>query len=405
MKQITIFLFFVTVSSLVASFDFFSDNPAFISNRNYKEMKIPGFNFQIHANNSLLQFDDLNIFQENRLIQPSEKKKLTSDDLIIQASCKMSLFHYGYKNWDFSYTLLGFAEGEILEKEYAKLILYGNEEDDYETTNGENAEGVVFSKAAITYGHPNPVHLRFLQSSKKNNFAYFRNFLSEIPIFIGTRLNFYYPFAYGYVPYSHQEFGSSYLETYGTYQIRYYQTDSSSSAKLSLGTGFGFNAILPDGNFSFYIDDLFSTLRYENLKAEYREGVYQDSLTHFEDDHETINETYSEEYRVAKKTMRIHPTIEIGYEHFFHDQFSMIVQYKNSMYDYMNGLSLGLDYRLVNHIPLQFITGKEKSLYFEIKSGYIGKNIEFMIASTFYYGMFRYAKGLGLKLGVTYKFQ
>jgi hypothetical protein len=367
-------------------------------------LDFPGLTFQIHFNNSLLQVEDFTIFQENRVISGSEKKTLTSKDFNMDISGKWKMIHFGYNNWQFSYSFLGFAKGNLLEKEYAKLILYGNDQDSYATTNWQGAKGAVFSKISVTYAHQSPILLKFLASDRKNLQSRIGNYLSDLPFYVGGRINFYYPLMYGAIPLSEQEFGSSYLETYGSYRLRYEHTDEDSKGDFSMGIGLGFYAELPKGTFSLYLDDIFAKVIYKNLQSEFYEGTYQDSLLHLQDGYEAISENTSSEKRIGTKSLPIKTAFSIGYEHQLRSDLMLSLQYKKIAYDYMNGFSIGIDYRLLNHIPLQFITGKERNYYFEIKSGMIGKKFEFMVASTFYHGLFRYARGIGLKVGIKHKF-
>ncbi|MCD4818213.1 MAG: hypothetical protein K8S23_05945 [Candidatus Cloacimonetes bacterium] len=405
--KFTIFILMILlINSLCAFFHFFEENPAMIADRNHKEFYFPLLSNQINFNNNLLQFDDIRIFQKGRVMKESEKEKLTKDDVNLEINAKLDALSFGYKNWNLSYSLIGFADIELLEKEYAKLIFYGNDQDSYKTTNGEGSGAAIFSKTSLTYAYHKPIFMKFLEDKKFDSEKLDKviGFISEMPIYLGGRLNIYYSNFYAYVPLSEQEFGSSYLETYGNYKLRYYFSDKDTNKDFSLGIGMGLKAKLPQGWFYLHLDDLFASLSYNNLKAEYQEGVFQDSLTHLEEGYELESETVSEEYRINAKNIRLSPYFDIGYVHDFSKLLKVVARYKTTAYEFQDGFSLGINYDFFDYIPFQFTVGREENFYFETKTGIKLSNFEYMLSSTFYSGMFRYAKGIGFKMGIKYKF-
>lgn len=392
--------------TLSAFFQFIYDNPAHLADKTNNELYLPLSSIEINANNSLLNFDNLSIFQTNRIMSDSEKKILTEDDLYLDFYFRDDIINISYQNIGFAWSLIGFGKGNILDKTYSKLIFYGNEDYEYEANNFEKAKTCYFSKFTFTYAYPKKLTMNFLSGITLSN-KHMKNiltYLETMPIYAGINMNLYYPYFYGYVPESSQTFGTTYDGTYGTYDIRLQYSDEDSDAKLNWGLGMGMKFKLPDGWINFAIDDLFTRLEFSNIIEERYIGTYEDSLTHFEDGYEPINETSDEKLRVGDKGISLKPNLKFGLEHRIYKQYNLMLRYQKSSFDYKDGFSVGVGNEFLNIIPAQLVLGFDENVYYELRSGIEVQNFEYLISTTFYHGFFKYARGIGIQTGMKYKF-
>ena len=103
MKKIILITLVLSLSyGLFGNFYFFPENPANIANRYHSQICLPLLTNQFNFENSALQLDDINMFQEGYILDDKDKKKLTEDDIEIYSNFKIHLLDFGHRNWNFS---------------------------------------------------------------------------------------------------------------------------------------------------------------------------------------------------------------------------------------------------------------------------------------------------------------
>ncbi|MCK4311985.1 MAG: hypothetical protein KAW88_04545 [Candidatus Cloacimonetes bacterium] len=400
-KIITLFIILVNIS-LIGLFNPFNENPAEIADRKNTEIYYPIINSDFNFSNSLVNIYDLNIFTEGHKITKDEKKTLTKDDLKMYISYNVNIFRFGKQNWDVAFTTHAFGKSKVLSKEFAELIFYGNEEEEYTANSGEGTKGFVFSKIAFNYAFPNEYHMTFLpESNKKGNFL---DSIREIPIYLGLKFNIYYPYTYFGVPKSRQKFGSTDILGYYTYDYELNYSDEKTSNRLSAGLGFGIKAKYSKGTIHFSLDDIFGSLNFDDLYGKTEERIYEDTLAFLHPDHEATSIHNTQEFRIKDKLISISPTFMMGFDYHLNEILSFMAKYKNSKYEYPDGFSVGVDYHLANKIPIQFNIGTDRNFYYEFKTGILSKRFEYMLSVTFFDGFLIFSKGFGIKTGIKYKY-
>ncbi|RLC48970.1 MAG: hypothetical protein DRZ79_06605 [Candidatus Cloacimonadota bacterium] len=363
--------------------DFFPENQALNAERNYGELLIPLVNSKAVVANSLLRIGDLKIFQNDHYITEAEKKILTKDDLFCRFSAQTTFFQMGLRNYDISWNSYLFGKSKILEKEYTKFVLYGNEEDEYTFHSGEDTQVFGFSEIKFNYAHKKPFTLK------------------RTSIFFGANFNIYYPLYYFGVPESFQQFGTTYDATYYEYKLHYLKTEKLNGTSPATGIGFGFKAKLNAGWFYFSVDDLFAKLKYSNLRKYIYEKEYVDSLFYFDNDYEAFEEETVSDSIFSDKKLSLSPSVALGFEYTIKNQ-TLMIKYKHSDYSFPNGISIG--YRNYSNTPLDVILGIDDNFYFQFKMIFITPCIDYLFGFTYFDSIFNYSRGLGLELGIRLKF-
>ncbi len=402
MKKILLILLFSSSLLLAQNEDFFS-NPSTIATRDNSSITIPLISFEADIANSLLQLDDINIFQKGNELSNSEKSLLTTDDLNINFDLNTKILNFGNKNWDFDFSIHSHADLHLLDKKFSDLILNGNETNyDYETNSGDNSIAYLFSKATFKYAFTTPFQFnQLIKNEAKNNFI---NYLKNMPIYYGVNVNLNYPIFYGEVLESTQNFGTMNDSLYYHTDLKfsYFELEESSTS-FSVSFGFGAMLEIPKGWAYFKLDDLFGSLSFENLVASEYQEDYCNELMLFDEDYEPFQESYeNDSLRVDSKKIVFHPSLELGAEYEIIDNLSLLTKYKNVQYETKNGISFGAEYDSL--FPFQLICGFSDNVYYESKIGVKMKHFEWSVSSTFHHGFFRYAKGVGISSEMMVKF-
>ncbi|MBC8384860.1 MAG: hypothetical protein H8E57_05030 [Candidatus Cloacimonetes bacterium] len=366
-------------------FEVFPQNQAHFAERTHSTLHIPLLNNSFNFSNSILNMNDLQIFTKDHFITSEEKKILTGDDLKFQINFKSDILHFGAKNLDVSFKTFLYGKGKLLESKYAKLVLYGNEQDAYTSNSGENTEGIGFSKLNVVYS---------LKKAKN---------IKNIPFNVGVNLALYFPSFYGNVPISRQKFGSTYDASYYKYRLHYYYTEGYPKTKVGIGLGFGMKAKIPKGNIYLSLDDIFANLTYKDMKKFKYEKEYVDSLLYFDTDHEAFEEHLEVDSIRFDETVYLLPSIEIGVDYKLSDTFSLYLKFNHSEYSYPNGFSLTVGHGADSNYPLFVTIGKDENIYTEFKAGYNYKSYELMFGLTYFDGFFNGSKGVGFQTGLVKK--
>ncbi len=386
MKKTILFCTFLTSILFAQTSDFF-DNPASIAPRNYSTMVVPLISFDGDISNSLLRLDDLNIFQKTNELSISEKKLLTANDLSVNLGINMKIADYGFNNWNLDFSLYSHSNVDILDDEFSKIILYGNETNQhYLYKSGDESISYTFGKIKLQYAHPKFV-----------DYALVLNGIHIASLYFGANINLNYPLFYGEVIESTQSFGSMLDSLYydATLKLSYFELGEST---VSPSPSFGFGAILElqKGWAYLKVDDILGNLKFKNLKAlEYRER-YSNELIYFDEDYEIIQESIENEYQISTRKISFHPSLELGFEHEIFKNTDILAKYKLIQYETKNGLSVGVNYDFMEIIPIQVVCGYADQLFYEAKLGLKLRKFEWSISSNFYHGFFRYAKGIGV---------
>jgi len=392
MKKICfIILTFISYTySCYPFFNFFSDNPAYIATRQHQEMLIPFSTFELHVDNSLLSFKDVEIFDKDRVLSSSDKRLLTKSDLDIFVDISADLIQYGYHNWEFSFSIHTYMQANVLDKNLSKIIFYGNELDkNYKLYNGKNSFCISFTKNRLSYGHPEPV------------------LIQDIPLFFGANINTYSSVFYGKVVESSQNFITASDSIYYNHRLQFMYTDSNSTGKLNttLGLGFGVKANLPKGAVYLHVDDIFASLYYNDLAKSLYEQTYIDSLLYLTKYYQPFSDSYENDtLRVSTKKHSLSSTIVVGGEYPIVDDVTASVKISYCKYRYQNGFSLGVSYSKIEWLPLMFVYGSTNNSYYELRTGLDLPSFQLLIAPVYYNGFFHRTKGLGIKIGMKYLF-
>lgn len=407
MKKIILLVsVFVICLPLAALFEFHPENPATIAHRNYTEIVFPGLTYNFNINNSLLSVNDLSIFEEGNVLNSSDKKLLTSDNLKLFGSFNTTLLDVGYKNWDFSLKAIGFFDADVLDKEYTKIIFYGNQTDKaYETSAGKGSEGFGMWKAATTYAYPKDLNFGMIPGLFSDKTEGFLAELRDMPINVAARFNINHSLAYGGVVESKQQFGSMPDSTYYDIYAKYAYSDSDTKGKTAVSLGFGLTAKLMGATFNFSVDDMFLKLSYEDLAGGEISQVGVDSLLYFQEDHELneIENIENDSLRIAERERSIKASVSVGVEYTFFDKLDTVMKYSNSDLSNQDGFLLGASYDLAV-IPLQVFYGNNGDSYYQFNTGLKFNAFEWKMGTTFYHGFFGYATGIGLHSGMVVRF-
>ena len=393
--------------ALFGSFEFFPENPANIANRNYTHITFPGLTYEFNINNTLLQLDDINMFQEGRLLTDGEKKKLTSGNLDLLGDFNTTLLDFGDRHWNFSLKAVAAFNAGLLDKTYSKIVFYGNEVNHpYSTEVGKGSEVFAFWKASFTYALPFELNLGMIPGvfpSETDNVIL--STIRDMPIYIGANLNINYSLQYGGLIESSQEFGSMPDSMYYDIHALYAYTDEKSTGSMNPSLGFGFKAKILDGYFHFNVDDVFLQLTYNNLAGGEFVKVGVDSLLYLQEGHEIfeIENSENDSLRVKKRTVKFNPSVSFGTEYTFFKNLDVMMKYSSNELTQADGFAIGAGYQL-GVIPLQAIFGLSENSYYKFQTGLKFSKFEWVTGMTFYHGFFRYAKGIGLNSSIDFRF-
>lgn len=408
MKKYIITISILLISfALFANFNFFPENPTNIVHRNYSQITIPGFTYELNLNNSLLRLDDINLFQQGRRLKGSEKKLLTRDNLNLYGNFNTTILDFGNKNWNFSLKTITTFDMELLDKTYTKLVFYGNEADvAYISNNGEGSKAFAFCKASFDYAYPKALYLGMISglfpTETENKFV---SGLRDLNIYVGGSINLNYSLVYAEVIESRQEFGTMADSTFCDVYARYLHSDENFAGQLHPSFGLGLTVPFYSGFFHLSLDDIFLQLRYKNLVGGEYSMVVADSLLWFQDGHEAFEyeNIQNDSIRVESKTLKINPSFCIGAEYTFFKKLDVMMRYTNNQFAYLDGFYSAVGTQF-SKIPLQTGLGYDGNMYFQFKTGLNFNKVEWMIGTTFYHGFFRYAKGIGLESSMKIKF-
>ena len=416
MKKIIILIILILSASLYAEFEFVKNDVSNLAERDCYELRLPGLNFDVDVTNSLLAWENWEIFdtskyEDGSVMSDADKQIFTDGDLDIVASFKTEIFGFGYKNWDFSLEGIVQADVEILDKKYSKLVFYGNELDvDYVVHSGENSLAFSFIKSSLRYAHPDIVNIgmihpiidNYLLSSKVGTY------INEMPVYLGANINLNYSTAYAKVLDSDQYFGAMADSLYYNYRVKVGYTDNNSSGSISTGIGFGAKiGLIENGWMQFRMDDIFTKLTYNNLAGAVFEGSFIDSLLYLEEDnYESFTESVeNDSIRYGRKSFYLQPTVSLGFEYSPFENFTVETKYENCDYSLKNGFSFAVGYLAYEFLPLKIIVGSGKNGGFsEWQSGLNYKNIDYDFALSFNDGMINSAKGIGFRTALKIKF-
>ena len=415
MKKIITIIFILALSiNIFAVTEIDSDiylnpNPAAKALNEKSEFYFPGITFDLSLANSLISLGDVSIFQEDRVMTEADKKLLTRKNLDIFYHNNTAIFKLAIKNFEVDYSLISNMNLQLLHKEFAKLILYGNSEDEYSVNNSEGSIGYVFSKTKFSYAYPKSVNLSFIPEINTHYEALEKsvNFIRELPLYFGANVNFYYPFLYGEVVKSRQNFGSTFENTYANYDLQLLYTDITGKYKikksLTAGVGFGMMADFNKGKFFIDFDDIFAGLSYKDLVMKEYQGAFVDTLTHLDSDYEFVsNDTTITNTQNRKK--KISNNFSTSIEYNFYKNYVAKMEYKKSKYSYPNGFNVEVRNKFFHFFPTAFKIGRDEVTYYQFTAGLNFQQLQFYTSLTTYGGFFNYSKGIGVKFMWIHKF-
>ncbi len=369
----------------------------------------PLISSNINFTNTLINYNNLNIFYEDHFITDNEKKLLTKNDLKIFLTYKTPILKMGIKNFGMDMSFYTTTKATILDKQLTKLVLYGNDKDKYTLHNGKNSILYTFGKLKFYYAYDKPIKLSFIPSLKtdypflNNTVEYIRN----LPLYFGANLNFYKPIVYGEVLDAEQNFGTNISESYANYKLDIIYTDISEGKykrKTTAGLGFSIAGDLKRGYFYMDLDDIFGGIKFDNLTEKIFQGTFQDSLTHFQSEYETVNnDTIIEKTRNRYKS--ISADFTIGAEYDVYKGVYATFEYRNSKYKYPDGISIGARKTFLTILPLGFKIGYDNIMNYQLLAGLYFTNLEFYVKFTTFGGFFNYANGTGLSFNWIHRFQ
>ena len=408
MKKTILIITLLAVSYLLfGNFDFFPENPCNIADRNYSHIDFPGLTFEMNIDNSILQLDDINMFQEGHNLTEAEKETLSKDDFEVYFNYKATLLDFGHKNWNFALKSMAFVDVEILDKTYSELAMYGNDTNiHYSSHTGEGSEAFSFWKATFNYAYPHGLSLGMIPGLfPADSTSAFGEYLRDMALYFGMNINLNYSMLYTSIDESIQNFGSTNDTLYYYYKAHFKFTDEQSVGRLTPSLGFGMKARIFEGYLYASIDDLFMQLNYKNLTGGWYEKRYTNYLDYLQEGYEAFQETIIEDdsTRVKNRYVKIKPSVSVGMEYTFFRKLNVVAKYINEQYSYKNGFSFGAGYQLAC-IPIQAIMGYDENIFYEFKTGLIFNGFEWMLGGTFYHGFFRYGKGIGLNSMIRFKF-
>jgi hypothetical protein len=406
-KTLLVIALLATSYLLFGSFDFFPENPCNIADRSYSHIDFPGLTYELNIDNTLLQLDDINMFQEGHRLTDAEKATLSKDDFDVNFNYKATLLDFGHKNWNFALKSMAFANVEILDNTYTKLVVYGNDTNiPYSSHTGEGSEAFSFWKATFNYAYPHGLNLGMIPGLfPADSTSAFGEYLRDMTLYFGANINFNYSMLYASIDESIQNFGSMPEKLYYYYNAHFKYTDEHSVGRLTPSLGFGMKARIFEGYWHASIDDLFMQLNYKNLGGGWYERKYRNDLLYFEEGYKAFYETILEDdsTRVKNRYVKIKPSVSVGMEYTFFQKLNVMAKYINEQYSYKNGFSFGVDYQLAC-VPMQAVMGYDENIFYEFKTGLIFNGFEWMLGGTFYHGFFRYGKGIGINSMIRFKF-
>ena len=388
---------------------YLNPNPAAKALNKKSEFYFPGITFDMSLANSLIRLGNIKIFQEGRVMTNADKKLLTRKNLDIFYHNNTAIFKLAIKNFEVDYSLISNLNLQLLHKEFAELIFYGNSHDDYSLDNGEGSIGYMFTKTKFTYAYPKSVNLSFIPEINTHYEALEKsvNFIRELPLYFGANLNFYYPFLYGEVLKSRQNFGSTFENTYANYDLKVLYSDITGKYKikrsLTAGLGFGMMADFDKGKFFIDFDDIFAKLSYKNLTTKEYQGSFVDTLTHFDADYEFVsNDTIIIKTQSRRKYISTNFSTSIEYN--FYKTYVAKMEYKKSKYSYPNGFGIEVRNKFLHFLPTAFKIGRDEVTYYQFTGGLNLEQLQFYVTFTTYGGFFNYSRGVGLKFLWIHKF-
>ncbi len=412
--QLTIIvLILLCLSPLVAAWNLLENNPAILATEQGITFTVPGFSNQFSADNTLMRIDDLIIFDKKRIdnghiLSSYERNILTAKDLNFSIGMKANILEMSYKNFRFSMNAYAIGKVNVLDKGFTKVIIEGNETNiPYSFDTGKNSGGYSFTKTSFDYAWPKAINLED-KFDPFNNEPFNNELLNTIlnpTIYLGGRLNLYNSINYAKVTESRIEFGSMEDSLYYDYYLRYIYTSGKPKSNLSLGLGFGAIAEYDRATVFVNLDDIFTKLYYENLKGADYQGQFGDSLLYFHgDDYDPFNEdNENDSLRVARKSVKINPSIEFGVQSNIWRSLELTLKYQYSDYQMANHFSLTSDYTLGKMWPLRMVMGYDDQMYYTFAGGISSKRVDFYLGTTFYHGLFRYLRGIGFETGLKIK--
>lgn len=391
---------------MFAYFDKFSENPALYADRQHFEFYFPGAAHTVSVYNSLINLSDLSMFEEGHQLSNSEKKILTEQDLDLNAYFDVRPLSFGYKNWSLDISAFGKIEANVLEKKYAEIVFYGNENEHYTGNSGKGSKAISFAKIRASYAYDKPLQLKFIPESMTQFKTWDAtvNYVREMPIYVGANFNFYNALAYGQVTKSSQNFGTCTDSSYYNYNMQFVYTDDETELASAVGFGLGFKTKLPDGWFHFSLDDLFAQWEYSDLAGAEYQGTYVDSLLYFDEDYEPFDDSVeNDSLRVKSKKVDIAPSLVWGFQHRIFKKLHGLFKYSSSDYRW-EGTELGLFMKPLYWLPLQMSVGFGEDTRWNFGLGIDLQNFEYTTSLTYMNGLFAKSRGIGVSSGIKFKF-
>ncbi|MFC1898239.1 hypothetical protein ACFLYJ_01575 [Candidatus Cloacimonadota bacterium] len=407
MKKIIIVLTILATSFILsANLDFFPENPANYALRNYTHISFPTMT-EFNIANTLLVFDDINIFEEGHHLTENEKEKLTSGNLDIIGNFNTTFVEFGSKNWNFYFGVIGSFELGVLDKTYSEFVFYGNEANElYETEIGKGSKAFTYWKSSFAYALPYTVSLGMIPglfpADTDNNFI---SVMRDLPIQVGANLNINYSMQYAGILESYQDFGTTPDSAYYDLHAKYGFSDEKTSGRMNPSLGFGLKAQYLDGSFHFSMDDIFLQLSYRNLAGGRYVKTVSDYLSYLQPDYQSEEwaNIENDSLRIKEETIKFKPSVSIGAEYTFWKKLDVMMKYSSNELTLMDGFVIGAGYQL-GILPLQAKLGFSELNYFNFQSGLRFSKFEWISGITFYNGLFRYAKGMGFNSTIDFKF-
>ena len=413
-KNIIIIILLALSLNIWAEFEFFP-NPARLATDQKTELRVPILNMGLNIKNSLLNMNTLDIldtskYEDGGLMSEADKKKLTADDLTFSANFETEFIGIHYKNWDFSSRLISFADINILDKQFAEIIFYGNEIDQvYNTNAADNSVAYGFLRNSFQYGYPRELHLGMIHSTVDEYLAKstWGKFIDAMPIYVGFQINFDYSIAMLEVLESEQEFGAMSDYTYYDYYLKAKYTDGDSKRKLDINYGLGAEVnILENLDLHFSLNDIFAKLEYENLAGRFYDGTFIDSLDYLNEEYEAFDQsTQSDSVRYSSHELDIKTSVVLGLDYSPINRLQLQVKYDGRRYSLGSGFSIAARYKVAEFFPIKLVIGSHDEAFFtEIQTGLNFARFDFDIAFSNNSGLFKSAKGIGLRTGMKIRF-
>ncbi len=404
------FLFFLSVSFLLADLTFFPESPSKYALRDYSIIELPFTDFEGMATNDIFTYNDFtkiwDMLKSDYTLTDEDKDLIIQGDLNISTYNRISAFEFGMRNWNFSSDIFAFGNLLNLDENFLDVALRGigvedttdaGEQkiilDDFTSNLGEGSKGMVFLKNKFTYSKFNPIFL----------YDIFDFVDIDLTFFPGVNINIYNPVVFGEITSSahtvnQDDDGGGVLDY--EYDIKYI----SSASKYTIlghgfGFGFGFKVQFDKGWFYFSLDDILNRMTFKSVEQTTITKVFesQEELELTTDT--TITET------LGDYTYRLDASFATGLEYYFNPKLSLMLKYTNSEYLIDDGFTGGLNYMLFKNIPLQIFGGEGKQPFYTIRTGFIAAKFETTFSLTFYDGLFGNAKGIGIGMDLfTIKF-